>query len=102
MDRLEDLYMIERDKAEIRRQATTLRECGGALFLFGVWGAVRNALYLILFREENFGDIGPVPNSLFYAVVVGVILVMMLPDLVIRFFCWRGSKCESNKRVRDP
>jgi hypothetical protein len=92
MDRLEDVYLVDQDKAEIRRQATTLRECGGALFLFGVWGAVRNALYLILFREENFGDIGPVPNSLFYAVVVGVILVMMLPDLVIRFFCWRGSR----------
>jgi hypothetical protein len=92
MERLEDLYMVEQDMAEIRHQATTLRECGGALFLFGIWAAVRNALYLILFRDEVFGDLGDVPNSLFYAVVIGVVIVLMLPDLVIRYYCWRGSR----------
>ena len=92
MERLEDLYMVEQDMAEIRHQATTLRECGGALFLFGIWAAVRNALYLILFRDEVFGDLGDVPNSLFYVVVIGVVIVLMLPDLVIRYYCWRGSR----------
>ena len=92
MDRLEDVYLIEKDKADDRRRATTLRECGGAVFLFGVWNAVRTALYFILFRDQYFGDIGPIPNVLFYIIVSGIVALALLPDIIIRFLCWRGCR----------